>query len=91
MNRTVGGEARGKSRGRYIKKAGGGVSSHTIWVDRVSEAIKPSLRGGAEVLDRLRREHSTRLAQSVAVASEGMTYPIENWCARLESNQRPSA
>ena len=31
-----------------------------------------SLRGGAEVLDRLRRENSTTLAQSVAVASGGM-------------------
>ena len=31
-----------------------------------------SLRGGAEVLDRLRREHSTTLAQSVGVASGGM-------------------
>ena len=50
-----------------------------------------SLRGGAEVLDRLRRENSTTLAQSLGVSSEGMTYPIDNWCARLESNQRPSA
>ena len=31
-----------------------------------------SLRGGAEVLDRLRREHSTTLAQSVGAMSGGM-------------------
>jgi hypothetical protein len=30
-----------------------------------------SLRGGAEVLDRLRRENSTTLAQSVGIMSGG--------------------
>ncbi|MBU6434306.1 MAG: tyrosine-type recombinase/integrase [Nitrospirae bacterium] len=43
---------------------------------------------GAEVLDRLRRESIVNVAQSgLARAAE----LIDTWCARLESNQRPSA
>ncbi len=36
-----------------------------------------SLRGGAEVLDRLRRESSTKVAQWGAVSSGGMAEPLE--------------
>jgi integrase len=49
-----------------------------------------SLRGGAEVLDHLRRDSSTNLAQVVGSTSGGTAEPIEIWCARQELNLRPA-
>lgn len=67
-----------------------------VMEQRITQVKAGTLVGLADrhvrrLLQRVKQEGDKGLTHRGAGLSGGMADPIENWCAQLESNQRPSA